>query len=438
MQRGGRGRSGDGLASLVLCQASAGARPTPPTRPGRIPIGHRRFRSTLRVVREVVVGVGAAAAGLPPVSGAETYLLSLGPHHPSAHGALRLRLSLDGDRIATCQPEVGFMHRGAEKLFEVRDYRQILMLASRHDWVSGYSSELGVALVVERMLGIEAPPRAVWLRTLLAELTRSLAGLAFLGGLPRELTGDVDPLPLFAEREPLQDVVEEAAGGRVHLMVTRIGGLLDDVPEGWLDRAAAAVAGVRRRTEDTGGRMLAQEALRSRTVAVGRLDRETALAHGVTGAAARACGLDLDLRRDDPYLAYAELAADGVLRVPTRESGDAHARLELLYEQTLVALDLADACITRLRDLPPGPVGVRLPQNLKAPEGAAYGWVESPIGINGYYLVSRGETTPWRLKLRTASFGTVSALPAMVVGLRVDDLVAVLASMFFVTGDIDR
>jgi NADH-quinone oxidoreductase subunit D len=330
------------------------------------------------------------------------------------------------------------MHRGAEKLFEVRDYRQILMLASRHDWVSGYSSELGVALVVEQMLGIEVPPRATWLRTALAELTRCLAGLAFLGGLPRDLTGEVDPSPLFAARDPLQDVVEEAAGGRVHLMITRIGGLLEDVPAGWLDRASAACATARAVVEQTGGALLADEHLRSRTHGVGALDRGTALAHGVTGAVARASGLDLDLRRDDPYLAYAELAADGVLEVPTRNAGDAYARLELLHAQTMVALALADACLDRLQELAPGPVGVRLPKIVTAPEGAAYGWVESPLGINGYYLVSRAERTPWRLKLRTASFGTVSALPAMVIGGTVDDLVAVLASTFFVTGDIDR
>ncbi|MDQ3663802.1 MAG: NADH-quinone oxidoreductase subunit D [Actinomycetota bacterium] len=389
-------------------------------------------------MREVVVGVGSAAAGLPTPEGAERVVLPLGPHHPSAHGALRLRLTVDGDRIATCEPEVGFMHRGAEKLFEVRDYRQIIMLASRHDWVSGFSSELGVALVVERMLGIEVPARAVWTRTLLAELTRALAGLAFLGGLPRELTGAVDPLPLFAERETLQDVVEEAAGGRVHLMVTRIGGLLDDLPEGWLDRAAVAVARVRERVTDVGGALLVDPNLRDRTTGVGVLGRDTALAHGVTGAAARACGLDLDLRRDDPYLAYDELRTEGMLQVPTRSAGDAYARLELLHEQTLVGLDLAAACIDRVRALPPGPVGVRLPKNLKAPEGAAYAWVESPIGINGYYLVSRGERTPWRLKLRTASFNTVAALPHLVRGARVEQLVAVLASTFFVTGDIDR
>jgi len=388
--------------------------------------------------RRLVVGVGAVAGELASADADESYLLSLGPHHPSAHGALRLRLTLDGDRIASCEPEVGFMHRGAEKLFEVRDYRQILMLASRHDWVSGYSSELGVALVVEQMLGIEVPTRAVWTRTLLAELTRALAGLAFLGGLPPDLTGDVDARPLFATRELLQDLLEEATGGRVHLMVTRVGGLLEDLPEGWLDRASVAVAAVRSRVDDTGAALLADPTLRRRTTGVGVLDRGTALAHGVTGAAARAAGLDLDLRRDDPYLGYAELAADGVLRVPTRMAGDAYARLDLLAQQTLVALDLADACLGRLRTLPPGPVDVRLPKILKAPEGAAYGWVESPLGANGYYLVSRGEKTPWRLKLRTASFGTVSALPAMVVGGTVNELEAVLASMLFVTGDIDR
>jgi NADH-quinone oxidoreductase subunit D len=161
-------------------------------------------------------------------------------------------------------------------------------------------------------------------------------------------------------------------------------------------------------------------------------------AYGVSGPAARAAGVDLDLRRDEPYLAYAELLADGVLRVPTRSAGDAAARVEVLLEQARVSLDLVTACAERLRVLDRGPVNVRLPKILRPPEGATYAWTENPLGINGYYLVSRGEKTPWRMKLRSASFNNVAVLPEVVKGCRVADLVAVLASMFFVVGDIDR
>jgi NADH-quinone oxidoreductase subunit D len=148
--------------------------------------------------------------------------------------------------------------------------------------------------------------------------------------------------------------------------------------------------------------------------------------------------VDFDLRRDEPYLAYGELAEEGLLRVSTRAEGDCHARFGLLLDQAKTSLDLADACIERLRTLPAGPVNQRLPKILKAPEGSTYCWTENPLGINGYYLVSKGEKTPWRMKLRSASFNNISVLPEVLNGCVVADMVAVLGSMFFVVGDIDK
>ncbi len=383
---------------------------------------------------DVSVVVGAAAAGLAP-DGGEEVVLDLGPHHPSAHGALRLRLGLDGDRIVACAPEVGFLHRGVEKLFEVRDYRQIIVLANRHDWLSAFANELGVVLAVERMLGIEVPVRAVWLRTLLAELNRVLHHLMFLGSYPAEL-GEA-PLQALVEREAVLRVMEELTGGRMHFMFNRVGGLKEDLPAGWSGRARDAVLGVRR-VVPTLRAVLDSELFGRRTRGVGVLTRGAALAHGASGPVARASGLDLDLRRDEPYLAYRELAESGALRVCTRDDGDAFSRFALLVDQVEVSLDLVEACLDRLRTLPAGPVDVRLPKIVKAPEGATYAWTESPGGLNGYYLVSRGERTPWRLKLRTPGFNHAAALPALVVGSTVADLVPVLGSMFFVIGDIDK
>ena len=205
---------------------------------------------------ERVVGVGAGAAGFDPAyerggTGAgselatEDMVLNIGPQHPATHGVLRLRLTLDGERIVACEPIVGYMHRGVEKLFEVRDYRQIIVLANRHDWLSAFSSELGVVLAVERMLGMEVPVRATWARTLLAELNRVLNHLMFLGSYPLEL-GAITPIfYAFRERETIQEVMEEVSGGRMHYMFNRVGGLKEDLPAGWLGRAAAAVAAVR-------------------------------------------------------------------------------------------------------------------------------------------------------------------------------------------------
>jgi NADH-quinone oxidoreductase subunit D len=355
-------------------------------------------------VRELTVGTGAGAEFL----GADV-VLPLGPRHPSAHGVLQVRLRVDGDTVVAAEPIVGFMHRGAEKLFEVRDYRQITVLANRHDWLSAFGSELGVVSAVERMLGLEVPPRAVWLRTLLAELNRVLNHLMFLGG--------------YEQRETVQAVLEEATGGRIHYMANRVGGLKEDVPAGWTDRVRRAVDAVRADVP----------AVPDIAPGIGVLHPADAKAYGVSGPVARASGLDFDLRRDEPYLAYGELP----VRVVTRTAGDARARYECLVEQVHASLDLADAVLDRLPDLT-GPVNVRLPKTVKAPEGAVYEWTENPLGINGYYLVSHGERTPWRLKLRSASFNNVQALSALLPGTKVEDLTTVLASVFFVVGDIDR
>jgi NADH-quinone oxidoreductase subunit D len=361
--------------------------------------------------------------------------LDLGPHHPSAHGGLRLTLVLDDDLVVSARPHVGLLHRGAEKLFEVRDYRQALVLANRHDWHASFGNELGIVLAVERMLGMEVPERATWARTLLAELTRALHHLAFLGAWPPAGGSATPAYYALDEREALQRLLEEASGGRMHLMLNQVGGLKDDLPDGWTGRTREAVAFVRSRLPELDA-VVAGEPFRSRLRGIGVLDAGTAAAYGVSGPVARASGLDLDLRRDEPYLAYAELG--DVLRVVTRDEGDALARYEVLAEQTHVALDLVDACLDRLEALGPAPVNLKLPKVLRAPEGVTYAWTENPSGISGYLLVSRHEKTPWRLKLRSASFNNLAVLPEVLAGARLGDVVEVLASLFCTIGDVDK
>ena len=388
--------------------------------------------------RTVGVGIGSAdlAGNLAGELSSADMVLNIGPQHPSTHGVLRLRLVVDGERIVTAEPVIGYMHRGAEKLFEVRDYRQIIVLANRHDWLSAFANELGVVLAVERMLGMEVPERAVWARTLLAELNRVLNHLMFLGSYPLEV-GAITPIfYAFRERETIQRVMEEISGGRMHYMFNRVGGLKEDLPAGWLRRVRAAVADVRVKMADLDTLIRGNEIFRARTRGVGVLSREQILQYGVSGPIARASGVDLDLRRDEPYLAYGQL--QDVLRVVVRESGDCLARFECLLDQVYASLDLADACVGRLAALPVGPINVRLPKVLKAPEGHTYAWTENPLGINGYYLVSRGEKTPWRLKLRSASFNNIQVLTELLPGTLVADMVAILGSMFFVVGDIDK
>src|SRR5579859_4550883 len=208
------------------------------------------------VERTAGVGTGLAT---------EDMILNIGPQHPSTHGVLRLRLVLDGERIVAAEPIIGYMHRGAEKLFEVRDYRQIVVLANRHDWLSAFCNELGVVLAAERMLGMEVPERAVWARTLLAELNRVLSHLMFLGSYPLEL-GAITPIfYAFREREEIQAVMEEISGGRMHFMFNRVGGLKDEVPLGWTDRVRAALDTVGRRMADIDKQKTANEIFRART-----------------------------------------------------------------------------------------------------------------------------------------------------------------------------
>jgi len=389
-------------------------------------------------------------------------LINLGAGHPSGHGMLRLRLTLEGDRIVTADPVIGYVHRGAEKLFEARDYRQIIVLANRHDWLGAFASELGVVLAAERLAGIEVPPRGVWARTLLAELNRVLSHLAFLGSYPPELGGGAAGEPGAAgeagadgagaaaetagaaeaagaagrARELLQSIMEEISGGRMHYMFNRVGGLKEELPEGWLGRVGAAAAAVRADLPRIGAIVRDSERFRSRTRDVGVLTGEQVRQFGVSGPAARASGVDFDLRRDEPYLAYGELA--GTLRVVVRGDGDCLARFECLLDQVAASLDLVDACASRLASLPPGPLSARIPKVLKIPEGHTYAWTEGPLGLNGYYLVSRGGKTPWRLKVRSASFSNVQVLGELLPGHRVADLSPILGSMFFVVGDMDR
>jgi NADH-quinone oxidoreductase subunit D len=224
----------------------------------------------------------------------------------------------------------------------------------------------------------------------------------------------------------------------MHYMFNRVGGLKEDLPAGWPDRARDAIRLVRRRVrDDIDALVRGNEIFRARTRGIGVLEPARAEQYGVSGPIARASGLDFDLRRDEPYLAYGELPPD-VMRVITRTEGDSLARFECLLDQVYVSLDIAEHCLDVLDDLPAGPINVRLPKVVKAPEGDTYAWTENPLGINGYFLVSRGEKTPWRMKLRTASFNNVQVLAELLPGTLVADMVAILGSMFFVVGDIDK
>ncbi len=379
--------------------------------------------------------VGSPAPGvLPTVTDqppAGTVLLDLGPDHPSRAGLIELRLWTADGVVSAVQVVVGAMHRGVEKLFEVRDYTQILMLADRHDWHAPFSGELAAALAAEQMMGLTVPVRAIWLRTLLAEHTRILSHGAFLTWVARAAGVDAG---LHRLRDGLRRQTSDLTGNRIHPMVNRIGGVAADPTPAWLAAETALMtdalfAGATLRE------LIAADPVAGLTRGVARLDGGTAAGYGVSGPAARASGVDLDLRRHAPYLAYADLA--DLLPRPAPAAGDAGARLQVLAEEVIASARLVLACADRLADLP-GPVSVRLGKIIRLPEGQAYTAVEAPLGVAGVYLSSRGEKTPWRLRLRTPSFSNVASLETLLVGVAPSMVEATLASIGYVVGDVDK
>ena len=361
--------------------------------------------------------------------------IPLGPDHPTLDGLPQVALRLHDGIVAEGHWIPGTVHRGAEKLFESRDYRQILMLVDRHDWLSAFCSEIGVVVGVERALGLTPPARAQHLRILLCELTRVAHHLAFLAPMPGDL-----PEPwrraAWDWRSEILDLLEAATGHRVHPMFCQVGGVRADVLPDWVDRVAGSVGSWGGSAPDAALRRLDSPELAAALAAsyagVAVLDADLAMGFGASGPVARASGVDLDLRRDDAYLPYPDLP------VPLGANGDARDRMRLLVQEIAASLDLVGWAAARLAESTGQPVAVRIPKVVRVPEGAGYTWTENPTGINGYLLVSRNDRTPWRLKLRSAGYGNAAALSAALPGTREADLPAALASFLLLCGDIDR
>lgn len=371
---------------------------------------------------DLLVGIGTA--GLLPCDDR----LPLLEHHPAANPGFQLRVTVDAGIVTAADPRVGLMHRSAEKLFESRDLRQAMALADRHDWLSAFSSEVGVALTLESALGITPPERATWIRTLLAEANRISASLAFLAPVAGPVRGDLEVV-----RERFTSLQEQVTGGRVHPGFARIGGVAAPIDDASLDDyldALTMLLTLHPRTAD------AVAAYAEPLAGVAALSREEAIDLGTSGIVARASGFDVDLRRDDPSLAYAQLADQ--LDVVIREAGDVPARYGVLVDQLPVSAALMSACIDELRRLGPGPVDVTLPKVVRLPEGTFYSWIEGPLGISGCLVVGAGEKTPWRMRIRSASFATMQAMGPCLVGTRYEQLADAVMSFPMVMGDVDR
>jgi len=361
----------------------------------------------------------------------EEMILNIGPQHPSTHGVLRVVLELDGEVIVRAEPVIGYMHRAAEKLAEYRDARQVLVLMNRHDWISAFNNELGWTIAVERLAGIEVPERAQWIRTMFAEWNRLLSHLMFSGSFPLELGAMTPIFYAFRERELIQDLMESATGARMHHSYCRVGGLKDDLPRGFLKESAVVLAETRKRIKEYETLIMGNEIIFARTRNVGMLSAETAIAYGCSGPVLHASGVPMDPRKDEPYEKYAEVEFE----VPVAQNGDSYDRLWVLVERMKQSCNIIEQCMDKL---PPGPYAQpKPPKNLKL-DGEIYVRTENPLGLMGYYLVGNGKKYPYRLKMRTASFSNISVVPAILPGVRLPDLIAILGSIFFVVGDVDR
>jgi NADH-quinone oxidoreductase subunit D len=403
----------------------------------------------------------------------ETMVINMGPQHPSTHGVLRLLLELDGETVVSCQPIVGYLHTGIEKNTEYRTWQQGVAYVTRADYLSPFFNETAYCLAVERLLGVEAPPRAQVLRVLFMEMNRVASHLVWLATAGMELGAISLMLYGFREREMILDVFEAATGLRMNHAYVRIGGVLMDLPADARDKIVSWL-------DVMPGRIREYEALLSRNpiwiernVGVGVLPASDALALGVTGPTLRASGVSKDSRRDEPYCGYETYEFE----VPVREAADCYARFEVRMEEMKESLRIVEQCLDRLAA--PGPVMVEDPkvawpaqlevgpdgignspayvrhimeesmealihhfkmvtEGVSVPAGETYVPVESPRGELGFYVVSDGGHRPYRVKIRDPSFVNLQAVPEMVAGGLVADTVAVISSVDPVMGGVDR
>ncbi len=362
----------------------------------------------------------------------EGMTLNMGPQHPATHGTLRIVARLDGEQVISADPVMGYMHRGYEKLAEVRTYPQVTTLINRIDWLGSFANEVPFILAAEQLMEIEAPPRAQWIRTILFELSRISNIVLFLGDMAVQLGALTPVFFAFRDREHVLNLIESVTGGRFHPNFDRIGGLKDDLPKGWLDECKAVMVKMRKFCDEMEELVMGSQIFEARTRGVGVIPPDVALQYGLSGANARASGIDWDIRRDNNVgLVYDQLD----WKVWTHVDGDSYARFWVRMQETREATRIVD----QLCDgLPKGPIMAKVPRIIKVPAGEAYVPTENPLGEMGYYIVSKGDLVPFRVKVRTASFNNVSITPWLLRGVYVPDIITILASLYFILGDIDR
>jgi len=370
--------------------------------------------------------------------------LNIGPQHPSTHGVLRLVAQVDGERVRDIKPVIGYMHRGYEKISEVRTYPQITALINRLDWVAGYANEIPFIVGTERLMELEVPDRAQYIRLILTEMARISSHLIFCGSYPLELGAGTPLFYALRERERVLDLMESVTGGRFHLNFNRLGGVKaaagagsntrkdsQDLPKGFYEGSREAMGRVLAVCDELDQLISGNEILFVRTKGVGVMTPEQAAAYGVSGPNLRGSGVAFDLRKAEHYLPYDKLD----FNVVTREAGDCYARYEVRVDEIR---ESAKMVIQAIDSIPSGPLQAKVPKIIKVPKGETYMRAENPKGEMGYYIVSEGGTGPYRLKIRTASFSNISVLSELMEGALIPDIVAIMGSFDFVLGEVDR
>jgi NADH-quinone oxidoreductase subunit D len=397
-----------------------------------------------------------SAPPIEPELEGEHMLINLGPQHPATHGVLRLVLELDGETVVRCIPHVGYLHCGFEKIGEYRQYNQIIPWTDREDYLNAPGNNVAYVLGAERLFGIDVTPRCTVLRVIASELSRIISHLVWLGTTCIDIGAFTPFLWSFQERERVYHLLESWVGARLTPTITRVGGMAADIPDGWVDQLTAFVRHFPKTIAEVDKMVTRNGIWVGRTVGLGAVSPEEAVNYGLSGPMLRASGVAYDVRRDFPYLDYETYDFE----VPIGVNGDVYDRFLVRMEELRQSTRILEQAITRLPD---GPVNIDdhrviLPPKHKAtsdmesmihhfklvmegprpPIGECYVPIESPKGEKGYYMVSDGTAKPVRWRIRPPSYVNLSAIPKMVEGHLLSDVIAINASIDIVMGEIDR
>ena len=382
--------------------------------------------------------------------------LNIGPHHPGTHGLFRIVLQLDGETIVDAVPDIGYHHRGAEKMAERQTWHTYIPYTDRIDYLGGVMNNLAYVLAVEKLAGITVPPRVEVIRVMLCELFRIASHLVWYGTFAQDV-GSMSPVFfMFSDRERILDIIQAICGARMHPNWFRIGGVAQDLPRGWDRMVREFVRGMPRRLDEYDVTVMRNPILRRRTVGIGAYTTEEAIAWGVTGPGLRACGFEWDYRKKKPYSGYERFEFD----VPTGKRGDCYDRALVRVEEMRQSLRIIEQCCN---NMPEGPYKADHPlatpprkertmHDIETlithflsvswgpviPAGEAFAGIEATKGNNGYYCISDGGTASYRTRIRTPSFPHLQMLPSLCRGRQIPDLIAILGALDFVLSDVDR